>query len=283
MDVCGFSVLETVWQRRKALAPVRARELLGGGSSPLFLVFLEHLLDSSCSCSEEVAVLLAEGYVARCAREAQSVPAEWSAMVDQFAGLRLFDLAEAPLEIRWALRHWRSPTRTARSMWLDSLAPRTLPNAARAQFYVIKLQTLLVDLKRFAPDTVSRVCSLLEHECGQLDLPWVTWCRFLWLPGVGRLDESLVFASSHLAPEGAAGFCGEFCSSAAEWKMALERTATKPQLQAMLLMQCADIFGVRELVLHVLPEEGAVTAHLATIWKAQKLSLLPTILAFSKQ
>jgi hypothetical protein len=284
LDVCGFSVLETIWRRKETLNPLRVRDLLGGPSSPLFLVFLEQLLEIAPSA--EVAELLVVGYLARCSSELTvGVPSEWSQTVDQFAGMRLFDVSEAPLEIRWTLRHWRGRVRTsAVGVWLDSIAPLNLgPGAARAHLYTIKLQTLLLELRRFGPETAHRVGLLLEEGSSNVRQSWLDSCRVLWLPLIGKLDEALAFACSRFSQDGAVGFCGEFCVAASDWKKALECARDRSPLRNALLASCADRFSAEELVAQVLPEDQSVSSHLQTIWKAEKLSLLPTILNFAKQ
>lgn len=281
LSVSGFSVLEAVWQQRHHVLPSRACNLLGGASSPLFLAFLEQLLDERPSA--ETLQLLLQGYLGRCAATLEGVPAEWTAMVDSFTNMRLFDPAEAPLEIRWTLRHWRWRA-TQRSDWLDSLPPLSAASGAavlRAHFYTVKMQALLLQLRRLGPETARELGALLESS-SSMRAEWLSWCRLLWLPTIGKLGEGLNIACEHLAPEAAAGYCGEFCSAPADWKQALLYAKNKSQLQMLLLAMSAERFTMRELVCEVLPEDETVAAQLALISKAQKLTLLPTILDYAR-
>ncbi len=284
LDVCGFSVLEAVWQRRDRISALRARELLGGSNAPLYLVFLEQLLDVEPSA--EVFELLAQGYLSRCSSETtECVPVELVPVIDQFSGMRLFDLSDAPLEIRWTLRHWRGRVKSSRCIWLDTIPPLSQggTSANRTHFYTAKLQSLLIDARRLGHEACSRVGLLLEAGVVGLNRSaWLESCRFLWIPFVGKLEEALAFVCSRLSQDGAIGFCSEYCLATRDWKVALESSAGRPSLRSGLLAVCADRFDVSQLISEVLPEKDGVNQYLPFIWKAQKLSLLPTILAFTK-
>ncbi len=285
LGACGFSVLEAVSRKGDAVTPREAMQLLGGGLAPLFLVYLENVLEIEGSAHKEAAAeLLADGYAQRCGSVAlAALPPDWSAMVDQFACMRLVDLSVAPLEIRWALRHWRGLFRASRPSWLDGVPPFSSgEGSVRGSFYFSKLQTLLVSLKRFGAARM-RIAESLEHR---RDAPQLRdWCRLFWLPVLNKLPEALELVYVSLSNEACVGFCVEFCGSAADWKTALERfQGSKPAVHLALVIHCAESFDPRQLVFGVFPESGSLPAYLQHIWRSQKnSSLLPLIGQFAAQ
>jgi hypothetical protein len=284
LGACGFSVLEAVARRGDAVAPRQAALLLGGSSAPLFLAYLEQVLErdppAAAAHRREAAELLAAGYAQRCVTAAlTALPPDWSAMVDQFAGMRLVDPSQAPLEIRWALRHWRGLFRAARPPWLDSVAPMAEEGAARTHFYVGKLQTLLLALRRVEGARAVVAAALESKDDPRLN----EWCRVFWLPELGRLPEALRLVFAAFSNEACLGFCAEFCGAASEWRAALETfEGRKAAVHMALVAHCAELFAPRELVTSVLPESGSLAAFLPHIWRAQKnTSLLPLIGQFA--
>jgi hypothetical protein len=172
LETCEFALLEAVLARLeqgeeadfKEEKVLQVANLLGGQSSPLYLLFLEILYDrfvvpkrdpdsgaggagegsSLSSFSEElhpstgksipppaddetITRLLVQGYGSRCeSEETMCFPLRWSSKVEQFGSMRVSDVFQVPREIKWKLKHWRGLPKIPRLVWIATVPPFTV-------------------------------------------------------------------------------------------------------------------------------------------------------------
>ena len=229
----GFSLLETVVQMSQIL-PKNAAGILGGAENPLYLMYLENCFSGANERTiASVSMLLASGYAGRCEhQETKRLPSQYWGIVEQFGSMRTHEVAAAPLEVRWPLRHWRGlGKRSAQLTWLDNVPPGgTGHEESRRFFYVGKLQRLLVELQLMEGplvlDTLA-VCAAYLESLGP-DVSFAPYTALFWLPALNRLNDAMQrVRASFFTADARLGFCLLYCNTPDEWRLVLQLVAAE--------------------------------------------------------
>ena len=277
----SFALLEAISRLRYGSSDCVS--LLGGPQGVMFLIYLESVVTNANLHQPErdsAAMYLARGYLAKCVAgpSEMCLPSEWTASIEQFESMRMVDLEETSLEVRWTLKHWKG-FKHSRAPWMEKVPPFDGKNAKsdiKKFFYLSKLQGLLFYLSN-ERGSFERALPLLSTALqeGSGSGNWKKWCSMFWLPFCGQMRSALQLSLSvGFCNEAYLGYCQEYNREPEHWRIALQIVAEsilssedddldfkkkKQNLYSSVVLHCAEKFSPEVCLSQILPQNGSLS------------------------